>query len=170
MAPTKTLREKHTERVEARLRAHLQKDWRDLLEGEPFSPSHLSCLSECPPRELWMYRIQESEKHPGGYDIYLIWDGREVFSLDDIRHAISAFTAGIREEKTKERFLFFSTPIIISGILSTGLLILIAALSFFHEDGVPVQLWSIFTAVIAFYFGTGARKAKQKSGSEPASG
>jgi hypothetical protein len=81
-----------------------------------------------------------------------LWNGKEVVSFDDLEIAILDLFTDLREQGVEDRFWFYSSPLIVSGVLAIGLLILIAVLSF-YPHGVPAQLWTIFTAIVAFYFG-----------------
>jgi hypothetical protein len=86
--------------------------------------------------------------------IWLLWDGSEVMSYQDDEQE-DAFIDMINKQKTRRldsKLKYYTSPLTISAILAIILFLLIAALELLRYD-VPNQLWSVFTAVVAFYFG-----------------
>lgn len=86
--------------------------------------------------------------------IWLYWDGVEVQSFDDAEEAFCELIHDKREERLVSKWKYFTSPATISAALALLMLLMIATLQLW-KDNVPQQLWTIFTAVIAFYFGRG---------------
>lgn len=96
----------------------------------------------------------EMEKVENRKQFYLLWDAKEfkTFKGEFLSLAIEEFVTLLRERRTRERWHFYATPLIISGFIAVVLLLILAGLMISGRS-VPPELWSIFTAIVAFYFG-----------------
>jgi hypothetical protein len=83
------------------------------------------------------------------------------------------FNQGVREYLVPARaqngivFSQLTSPLTIGAMIGV-LLVLITAFQLFHagSDKVPDQLWTILTAVIAFYFGRGGGRSNREGADE----
>jgi hypothetical protein len=103
-----------------------------------------------------------------GLTLWFLWDGREVTSYDekDREEAFIDLIEGQRSRRLGDKFQHYASPLAVSAYLAMALMILIAILEICRYE-VPSQLWSVFTAVIAFYFG---RESAQRSSETKAGG
>ena len=72
--------------------------------------------------------------------------------FNDVEDAYNDLIVEQRELKIRQTWTFVASPLIISGLLAIALLVIIGWLVL-TKSSVPPELWSIFTAVVAFYFG-----------------
>jgi hypothetical protein len=155
MKVKQTKQEQRTAEIEERIERHLKSDWPEEFASSPFSKNNLSFLCLLPPvHEMWSYDfiITDQESSEETVRVYCVWNGNEIVSYARVEEAISDFVGSVRESQIHANWRFFSSPLIMSGTLALGMLLIIAVLSIQQAD-VPPQLWSVFTAVIAFYFG-----------------
>jgi len=66
-----------------------------------------------------------------------------------------------KERRLEAKLSYWTSSLTVSAILAAFLTLLIAILLFMHHQDskspdVPDQLWTVYTAVVAFYFGRGA--------------
>jgi hypothetical protein len=106
--------------------------------------------------QIWCYyNLSETEdsRTSDCHDlIYAWWDGREVTTYDDADSTYLDFLNYKRRREAVRLTLYSTSPLIISAIIAV---ILVALIAYMLLSGikVPDPLWSIFTAVVAFYFG-----------------
>jgi len=151
-----TKKEMASEAMRRRLLKHIE-DW--LPEHTHKSPQQLDFITDDGQLELWECTLTPPKGSPSDVEkVWLFWDEEEIKSYQSYNSAFVDFVAKQRSKKIEARFRYFTSPLTVSAILALLMLLLIAYLSCFREK-VPDQLWSIFTAVIAFYFGreSGAR-------------
>jgi hypothetical protein len=134
------------------------------VHGMEVKQSELSFLAEDGESELWKIDISEGDplyqKGRIKDEIIFFWNGYEVESFYDTPAAIRAFINQMQLRSHVRFWQFLSSPLIISGIIG----ILLIAMTFYsiaRLPETPTQMWTILTAVVAFYFGRG--------GSSPAS-
>jgi hypothetical protein len=164
MAPKKTKQEKASEAMQNRLEAFCLDSYPEYFDKTKFEEIDLNYVAEISPHEIW-----RADFNPVGStdddeidSIYLVWNGAEVIGHeDDAESALLDVLTDQKELRARERMRFYASPLIVSGILAVGLFALIAYLSITTTREIP-QLWTVFTAVIAFYFGKGGWSAKQK--------
>jgi hypothetical protein len=151
---TQTKAERYTQQLEDRAIETLKRDYPNLCSSDTHERPDIEWIVKFERLEFLRAKPIKKDKTSKKKDayLYLVWDGREFTIFDIIEDAIVHFSANIRESSIKQRLLFVSSPLIVSGLLAFGLLVLLATLSL-NGQGVPSQLWSIFTAVVAFYFG-----------------
>jgi hypothetical protein len=84
--------------------------------------------------------------------LWLLWDKKEVTSYDDEGDAYIDVIIGQKARRLDSKLRYYTSPLTISAVLALILFLLIAAMEMLRYS-VPDQLWSVFTAVVAFYFG-----------------
>jgi hypothetical protein len=108
---------------------------------------------------------QRSHGSRTGPIIWFLWDGSEVMSYKDDEQE-DAFIDMINTQKARRldsKLKYYTSPLTISAVLAVILFALIAALELLRYN-VPDRLWSVFMAVVAFYFGReSARSAEMNS-------
>jgi hypothetical protein len=164
--PTRT--ERQTAKLRARLRAHIGDWWPQ--EHEEFPDKDFNFYIEDHPCQIWSCQLSnrkaaaEGQQHDGarkGPIIWLLWDGGEVLSYKDDEQE-DAFIDMINKQKARRldsKLKYYTSPLTISAVLAIILFILIAALELLRYV-VPDQLWSVFTAVVAFYFGRESARSR----------
>jgi hypothetical protein len=113
------------------------------------------------PYELWTATF--TERDPVTQDRLLkamMWNGSSFDTYDYLNQAMREYTAILKERRNNALAQFLTSPLTIGAFIGI-LLVIITAIQLFigKEDSyklVPDQLWSILTAVIAFYFGRGS--------------
>jgi hypothetical protein len=126
------------------------------------SPSDLDFITNDGGLELWTCSLLPPNGNADeSKNIWLFWNTREVVSHDSYKNAFVDFVSEQRSRKIEGRFKYFTSPLTVSAVLEFCMLVLITYLLCFHNN-VPDQLWSVFTAVVAFYFGreSGARSGE----------
>jgi hypothetical protein len=106
--------------------------------------------------QLWLI-VCKNDREPSTGDRLIksaIWNGSEIDTFDYFNQGIREYLVLARARKTASFFRQFTSPLTIGAMIGV-LLVLITAVQLFHAgmDKVPDQLWTILTAVIAFYFG-----------------
>jgi hypothetical protein len=93
--------------------------------------------------------------------LWCLWNRREFVFHETYQRAFIDFTSEIKAKRIEGKFQYFTSPLTISAILAILMLALIVGLLGFRGF-VPDQLGSVFTAVVAFYFGreSGVRSAE----------
>ncbi len=114
----------------------------------------LQYISEFPPHQVLRFDIEQASNAKGDEVIYVyaLWNGKEMLYFNDVEDAYNDLIVEQRELKIRQTWTFVASPLIISGLLAIALLVIIGWLVL-TKSSVPPELWSIFTAVVAFYFG-----------------
>ena len=102
--------------------------------------------------------------------IWLFWDGSEItsFSKDNSEGAFVSLIDQQRARRRNAKLKYFTSPLTVSAVLAMIMLLLIALLAIIPafintKIEVPQQLWTVFTAVVAFYFGKENTRGKSVS-------
>jgi hypothetical protein len=149
-SPRPTRKEVASERMRQRLLKHIE-DWHQGYTHK--NPQELDFITDDGKLELWectMVPPQGSKNEDG--KIWLFWDAREIKSYESYKSAFVDFVMEQKSKRVEGRFKYFTSPLTVSAVLALCMLLLIAYL-LWRAQNVPDQLWSVFTAVIAFYFG-----------------
>jgi hypothetical protein len=103
--------------------------------------------------QVWSCRMSSLVKpEQDSVTLWFLWDGSELSCYEDGKRD-EPFTELITGQKTRRSWLnIFTSPRVIGAALAVTLTALVAGLEVFRGE-VPRELWSIFTAVIAFFFG-----------------
>jgi hypothetical protein len=126
------------------------------------TPPDLSFIANDGKLELWKCSlIPPNAPEAMTEEIWLFWNGREVVSHPSSNYAFLDFVSELKSKRIEGKFQYVTSPLTVSAILAFLMLALIMGLLSFQET-VPDQLWSVFTAVVAFYFGreSGARSSE----------
>ena len=174
MSNTTTIRptaaEQKTAKLKARFSAHIHEWWP--TQDAEFADKDYNFHIEDGPFQLWSCDLSNRRTpiSPGGsapvsasateharedirgVTLWLLWDRKEVSSYDDEGEAYSDLINGQKALRLDSKLKYYTSPLTVSAILAIILFLLIAALEILRYD-VPNQLWSVFTAVVAFYFG-----------------
>lgn len=102
--------------------------------------------------EIYEVDFLSKSNHKKFVTKYVFNNNGEIWTFDNIEDALSTAMPEIRRHYAKLIATFILSPIIISGALAVVMVLLIAYL-LINQMPVPSQLWSIFTAIVAFYFG-----------------
>jgi hypothetical protein len=172
-APPHTPEERKTARLIKRFRAHI-KEWYP----------HIDCADrylfdfyvEDIPCQIWRGRPPTPDGSAvatsvnfNNSDIWFLWTGQEVQSYN---RQSEAFVDFINEKKTQRldsKFKYWTSPLTVSVIIAILLLTLISTLELRNKE-VPQQLWSLFTAVVAFYFGRESSKMSENKSPDDVTG
>jgi hypothetical protein len=152
----KTTEEKRTALLIRRFRAHIN-EWYPKYVG--YKRDDFEFYVQDAPFQLWRGDVYEGDgsEHT---QFWFLWTGDEVMSFKEQDEAFMEFINGKKARRLDSKLRYYTSPLTISAVLAVLLLLLIAGLEF-RGDRVPNQLWSIFTAVVAFYFG---RESSRRSG------
>jgi hypothetical protein len=165
-----TAAERKTAKLKARFAAHIR-EWWPKQEAE-FQDKEYNYHIEDGPFQLWSCELSnrrmrtlpeevpspsESPSAPSAdtnksVTVWLLWDKKEVTSYDDEGEAYTDIINGQKVRRLDSKLKYYTSPLTISAILALILFLLIATMEMFRYT-VPDQLWSVFTAVVAFYFG-----------------
>ncbi len=162
--------ERATAVMEARAIQTMKRDYPDLCFNDDYGEPSVYFITALSPLQLLGVEPgrKRSEQGQDGEkteerQLYFVWDGGEFTTFDDPEEAITDFVSLAREKTIRTRWQFYASPLIISGVIAIGLLSTIASLLFLGRN-VPPELWSIFTAVAAFYFGKEGWTAMRERG------
>jgi hypothetical protein len=146
--------ERRTLRLKARIESHIR-EWYP-RELEKFPVRELYFIISDHPYELWKCEMSRQDPAEDDRPItkWVVWDGKELISYgdDEFIDAYHTLINGQKERRIQNKLRYWTSPLAVSAILALALCVLIAILELAKYQ-VPDQLWSIFTAVIAFYFG-----------------
>lgn len=167
--PTRT--EVQTNILMRRFRNHVQQWWPRLVDT--VEPPDFDFCVEDRPYQIWKGKFlapgkgaSDQKSLTGKPDstldinacyLWFLWDGAEVRSFATSEEAYYDLVQGQKARRLNSKFKYLTSPLTISAVLAVLLLCLIAGLEITHQI-VPDQLWSIFTAVVAFYFGRESNK------------
>lgn len=176
--PTST--ERKTAKLKERFAAHIREWWPK--QDAEFRDKEYNYHIEDGPFQIWSCELSNrrmqtpqqdlspSPADPGvpssGSDksltLWLLWDKKEVTSYDDEGDAYIDLINGQKTLRLESKMKYYTSPLTISAVLAIILFSLIAVMEMFRYT-VPDQLWSVFTAVVAFYFGkeSSRRSAEQ---------
>lgn len=149
-----TTEEQKTRRLTQRFDYHMQLWWPKYSDKEKFSGEYNFIIGD-KPHQLWRCDFEKAnaeEKALTGKSLWFLWNGIEITSYDKIDDAVVDFINEKKEARIKSKLQYITSPLAISAVLALLLGLLIFVLMVWR-NGVPDQLWTIFTAVIAFYFG-----------------
>jgi hypothetical protein len=110
-----------------------------------------------------------NESVKNGLKLWLLWNGNEVWSYkegDQERAYIDLINAR-KDRRFGAIVRYWTSPLTVSALLALILFLLIFILEL-SRFPVPSELWSIFTAVVAFYFGR--ESAGHSGGGTPSEG
>jgi hypothetical protein len=157
--PEPTKQEVNSKLMRGRLLRHVE-DWYPGYRQK--SPPDLSFVAAEGKLELWKCSvIPPAARDEQTTDMWLFWNTREVVSHSSSDNAFIDFVSELKNKRIEGRFQYCTSPLTVSAILAFLMLALIMGLLLSHGS-VPDQLWSVFTAVVAFYFGreSGARSSE----------
>jgi hypothetical protein len=164
MAVVLTLADRRTRQLKERLLEHLTEWWPH--ENANYPDKDFLFEIEDAPCEIWHCKLTDVkvEGSPKGPTIWFLWNGIEVTSYPD-KDKIKAFIdlmnfQQLRRSKAAIRRL--ASPLLVSGALALLLFGLIGTMEL-GSYTVPPQLWSVFTAVVAFYFGRENSQSRRSS-------
>lgn len=166
--PTAT--ERKTAKLKLRFAAHIREWWPK--QDAEFRDQEYNYHIEDGPFQLWscelsnrrMRTLPQEVASPSesastlsadtdkSVTVWLLWDKKEVTSYDDEGEAYTDIINGQKARRLDSKLKYYTSPLTISAILALILFLLIATMEMLRY-AVPDQLWSVFTAVVAFYFG-----------------
>jgi hypothetical protein len=147
-----------------RMREELVIDFKELT-SEP----DLKLVNRDYPYELWLATFEDRDPVTNDRVMKtLIWDQNEVHTFDYYNAGLREYTSIQKERRKRTNFELLTAPLTIGASIGILLVLVMAVQLFWGTDTglkrVPDQLWSILTAVIAFYFGRGS-VGNQRTGS-----
>jgi hypothetical protein len=173
--PTKE--DKHTNEIKRRIRKHISEEWSEYADPQEYRDPTFDFYIYDHPYEIWSCtfvrkgRISEGEvaqersnqavtsRKLKEVTLWFLWNGEEITSFE---HSDGAFIDLINEQKSRRfgsKVRFFVAPSTVCAGLALLLLCLITYLEVTKID-VPKELWTVFTAAISFYFGSGHKAAR----------
>jgi hypothetical protein len=153
----KTKAEKRTDDLLKKLRNHVEL-WYEETTGHKYKD--YNWLTSYEPFHVWRFDYAESiAKINEKKSIWLVWDGAEVRSYDRFEEMFLYVLHQKRVHDSQTKLQYWTSPLAVSAILAVILTGVLSYLSIMKIE-TPPQLWTIFTAVIAFYFG---RQASTKT-------
>jgi hypothetical protein len=157
--PEPTKQEVNSQLMRERLLRHIA-DWYPGYKQK--SPPALWFVAADGKLELWKCSlIPPNANEKQTEDMWLFWNTREVVSHSSSDDAFIDFVSELKSKRIEGKFQYCTSPLTVSAILAFLMLALIMGL-LLSQGHVPDQLWSVFTAVAAFYFGreSGARSSE----------
>jgi hypothetical protein len=158
-ATPKTKHEVNSQLMRDRLLQHIE-DWYQGYRQK--SPPDLSFIANDGKLELWRCSlIPPNASGSETEEKWLFWNTNEIVSHPSADYAFMDFVSVLKNNRIDGKFQYFTSPLTVSAVLALLMLGLIMVLLWYKQT-VPDQLWSVFTAVVAFYFGreSGARGAE----------
>lgn len=156
--PPKTKKEISSLAMEARIEKYIISYYQGYIHK---SPRDLNFLVEDGDLQLWECTMLSNDTgNSNELTIFFFWDSEELNSYDNYGSAFSEFVVAQKNLRLESKFKYYTSPLTVSATLALIMLIFIILLLFCNYD-VPPQLWSVFTAVIAFYFGKEGGNNKQ---------
>ncbi len=149
-----TRAERATAKLRQRFDNHIQLWWQTYSDDKKYSREYTFIIAD-KPHELWrcdFCKVNAEETAGPDKPLWFLWNKKEVTSYDNLDDAIVDFVTEKKEARIKSKLQYYTSPLAISAILAI-LLICLIFLLMYRRDAVPAQLWTVFTAVIAFYFG-----------------
>jgi hypothetical protein len=149
-----TPQEQKTARLTQRFDYHIQLWWPKYNDKGIYAREY-NFIVDDHPHELWrcdFTKVEADETTAPEEGLWFLWNGKEVTSYDEVDRAFVDFINEKKEARIKSKLQYITSPLAISAVLALLLGLLICWLMIWRND-VPNQLWTIFTAVIAFYFG-----------------
>lgn len=162
----KTSAERLTDSLIERYRNHLRENYASRLENQDAPRDNFEWCYSDKAINIWCYdngvAAQDDNEEDEEDYIYLVWDGKEVLSYDDADTAYIDILSELRQQSSVRAVLYATSPLAVSALIAVLLAGIIGAM-LLNQMKVPDPLWSIFTAVVAFYFGRegGARRAAE---------
>jgi hypothetical protein len=152
----RTDREKWSEYLERRVLTEVNKYYPEYFDDAVYvQPLEVVNLTEIDPYSLVCcnaFKKASKGKRPA-QSVYAVWDGKEVTVYeDDAEEPFIEVIGFLRAERQQDRLRYMATPVYVSMILAVVLTLTIVGLLAFKPP-VPPELWTVYTAVIAFYFG-----------------
>ena len=177
-----TRAERATAKLKARFNAHIQ-EWYP-RENTAFPDRDYFFHIEDAPYQLWSCRLsnrtaraaedetptttgQQGNAARTETTLWLLWDKSEVtsFDEDEVEEAFTDLINGQRARRLDSKLKQWTSPLAVSAMLALILCGLITFLEVVKYD-VPNQLWSVFTAVVAFYFGRESSHSRAETTTE----
>jgi len=160
----KTKREIATELMRQRLFWHIEDWYAGYSRPEPQA---FDFLTEDKDFELWECRLKPSPNTENReMTVWLFWNNQELQSYDTYQKAFVAFVSEQKIRRIQGRLKYFASPLVVSAFLALAMMGVISIM-LVKKMPVPDQLWSVFTAVVAFYFGREGRvRAATPAGAE----
>jgi hypothetical protein len=150
----KTRRETDTELMRWRLLNHIE-NWY-IGYQRPVSQD-FEFITEDGKFELWECTLTPApESTEVKKQIWLFWNAKEMKSYKSYQPAFSDFVTEQKVRKIQGRLRYITSPLVVSAILALAMMGIIGTMLVLKMP-VPDQLWSLFTAVVAFYFGREGR-------------
>ena len=159
--PKPTKQEVESQLMRDRLMQHIE-DWYPGYRHK--DPPDLTFIAHDGKIELWeCVLIPPNASETQLEKMWLLWNEKESVSHYSYHTAFVDFVSEIKGRRVDGRFQYFTSPLTVSAVLALLMLGLIAGLLCFRGE-VPNQLWSVFTAVVAFYFGRESGVRSSESG------
>jgi hypothetical protein len=153
--PTKrSPREQETDELILRFDDHIDKWYPNHADRTKFLRDYTFIIGGTP-HEIWKcdFKMAGSDKSaPPEETIWFLENGKERTSHNELSGAVVDFVNEKKEERIKSKLKLVTSPLAIGALIAILLVLLIFFLML-RRDGVPDQLWTVFTAVVAFYFG-----------------
>lgn len=146
--------EKKTLKIRERIFFHFEKYWGSYSDNSKYSEPDLRFVIEDEPHQIWsIYCSNKSTEKE--VKVYFLWNGQEIISFETDEQAYQQLINEKKNKRIESVFKYWTATVTVSAILAFSLLIFIVGLSVFDKT-VPAELWTVFTAVISFYFGRGS--------------
>ena len=162
-APKLTKYEKQTDLLKRRIHGHIAAWW-PKYEKIPTNNREFNYIFSEGEYELVSCEFTDDPMTPiipldDSDTLWFLWNNKELTSYDDAEDAFVDLLQSQKEKRLRANLKYYTSPLAVSAGLAFTLVILIAALEYGKTE-VPPQLWTVFTAVIAFYFGKGGSGKK----------
>lgn len=158
--PARTSRQIKTDLIIQRIKAEIRQDFPDLKsDDDDLDPLLVDRDGKI---QVWLI-VCKNDRDPATGDRLIksaIWTGKEIDTFDHYNQGVREYLMKARSRKWSIFFGEITSPLTIGAMIGV-LLVLITAFQLFRAgaDKVPEQLWTVLTAVIAFYFGRGGRRS-----------
>jgi hypothetical protein len=155
VTPKPTRQERKSEELISRFVKHI-KDWWPGYEHKEAKSFDFNYIVSDPPHELWSCALPDaSEPNKTIKELWMVWDGGEVYSDRNAATFMAKFCNDKKERRIEAKLAYLTSPGAVSAYLALAMTFVIACILLLHHsmDMVPAQLWTVYTAVIAFYFG-----------------
>lgn len=153
--------ERETKMIKERIDEHVEEWWPDIIAPEILNRRDLRFIISDGDHALWFCTFSYNNEG-ASRELYFLWNGHEITSYENEQEAFCDFIRSLKDQRLEGRFKYWTSSLTVSAFLASALLVLISGLFIFGQY-VPDQLWSIFTAVIAFYFGRGLSSEDRRS-------
>jgi hypothetical protein len=148
--PKQTKQEADTQLMRERLMQHIE-EWYPGYRHT--APPGLAFIAVDGKVELWECAlIPPKAEGTERETVWLLWNAKEVVSHSSYNAAFTDFVTELKGKRIEGKLQYYTSPLAVSAALAILMLALISGLLLWRGEA-PNQLWSVFTAVVAFYFG-----------------